>query len=117
MWRAVTTVERDDDRWVHRVRPVAGTAEMRERRVVRDYAEMGDAAPEGTPLEALLRQACATGSIIRVRGLVQRYAAWLRDVRSWPGEAAGARVFAVPSNVVVSGDELACFDPTWRWTA
>jgi hypothetical protein len=113
----VTTVERDGDRWVHRVRPVAGTAEMRERRVVRDYAERGDAAPEGTPLEALLRQACATGSIIRVRGLVQRYASWLRDVRSWPGEAAGVRVFAVPSNVVVSGDELACFDPTWRWTA
>ena len=117
VWRAVTTVERDGNRWVHRVRPVAGTTEMRERRVVRDYAGMGDSAPEGTPLEALLRQACATGSIIRVRALVQRYAAWLRDVRSWPGEAAGVRVFAVPSNVVVSGDELACFDPTWRWTA
>lgn len=116
VWRGVTTVERDDDRWVHRVRPVAGTAEMRERRVVRDYTEMGGAAPEGTPLEALLRQACATGSIIRVRGLVQRYAAWLRDVRSWPADAAGVRVFAVPSNVVVSGDELACFDLTWRWT-
>ena len=116
-WRAVSTIERDGDRWVHRVRPVGGAMEMRERRVVRDYAEVGGSAPAGTLLEATLREACAGGSITRVRGVVQRYADWVRDARSWPGEAGGGRLFAVPSNVVGTADGLACVDRTWRWTA
>jgi hypothetical protein len=116
-WRAVTRVERDGDRWVHRVHPVSGSTEMRERRVARDYTAISGGLPEGAPLEATLREACAGGSITRVRGLVQRYADWLRDARSWAGDAAGSRLFAVPSNVVGTADGLACVDPTWRWTA
>jgi hypothetical protein len=117
VWRAVTTVERRANRWTQRVRPVGGVAEMRERRLLRDYAQLDDVAPYGATLEALLRQACASGNISRVRELVQRYAAWVRDARSWPGDAAGSRLFAVPSNVVLTADGPVCVDRTWRWAA
>jgi len=90
---------------------------MRERRVVRDYSELPVLVAEGPTLEAILRRACATGSIASVRKLVQQYAAWLGEPESWPGGSAGERLFAVPSNVVVTESGMACFDNSWRWAA
>ena len=116
-WRALTTVQLQDGRWTHRSRPVSGLSEMRERRVLRDYGELPVLVLEGPTLEALLRRACATGSIAPVRKFVQRYAAWLADSEAWPQESAGGRLFAVPSNVVVTESGLACFDNSWSWTA
>jgi len=116
-WRALTTVQLQDGRWTHQSRPVSTLTEMRERRVLRDYSELPVLVPEGPTLEALLRRACAAGSIAPVRSLLQRYAAWLSDSELWPNGSAGERLFAVPSNVVVTQNGLACFDGSWRWTA
>src|SRR5665648_354729 len=116
-WRALTTVQQQDGRWTHQARAVSALTEMRERRILRDYGELPVQVPEGPTLEALLRRACATGSIGPVRRLVQSYAAWLGDSEVWPAGSAGGRLFAVPSNVVVTESGLVCFDDSWRWTA
>jgi len=116
-WRALTTLQLQDGRWTHQALPVSKLTEMRERRVLRDYSQLPELVPEGANLEALLRRVCATGSITSVRKLVQRYATWLGDSEVWPEGSAGGRLFAVPSNVVVSDTGLACFDNSWRWTA
>lgn len=116
-WRAHTTLQLQDDRWTHESRPVTALTEMRERSVLRDYSELPQLVPEGATLEALLRRACATGGIAPVRKLVQRYAEWLGDSELWPDGSAGERLFAVPSNVMVTDSGLTCFDRSWRWTA
>lgn len=116
-WRALTTLQWQDGQWTHRARPVLALSEMRERRVLRDYKELPLKVPEGPTLEALLRRLCATGSVAPVRALVQRYAAWLADAQAWPDGATGGRLFAVPSNVVVTDSGLECLDRSWFWTA
>lgn len=117
-WRALTTIERRDERWVHRLDPVAGAAEMRERNVVRDFRRLEAVQPKGMlTLEAVLRRACAAGDISRVRELVQNYRRWLLDTDAWPPGDADARFFAVPANVVVAGDNLQSFERTWQFTA
>lgn len=115
-WRALTTLQRQDGQWTHRARPVLPLTEMRERRVVRDYQKLPLKVPEGPTLEAFLRRSCATGNVAPVRALVQRYAGWLADAQAWPEGAAGGRLFAVPSNVVVTDGGLECLDRSWFWT-
>jgi hypothetical protein len=116
-WRALTTVQQQDGRWTHQVQPSSGLPEMRERRVLRDYSALPSVVPQGPTLEALLRRSCATGSIVQVRKLVQRYASWLADSAEWPEDSAGGRLFAVPSNVLVTDGGLMTFDNSWRWIA
>ena len=115
-WRMLRTIERKDDQWVQRLRPVVKADEMRERRVLRDFSTVETVVPEGSTLEALLRRACAVGSVSRVRVLVQRYAEWLASPDGARSVGAQSLFFAVPTNVVVTETGMTCFDVTWRWT-
>jgi hypothetical protein len=115
-WQMVRSIERKNDQWVQRVRPVVGGDEMRERRVLRDFSTVESVVPEGPTLESLLRRACAMGSVSRVRVLVQRYAEWLRSPEGTRSGGAESLFFAVPANVVVTETGMTCFDSTWRWT-
>ncbi|MDQ1585416.1 MAG: hypothetical protein QOJ90_2117 [Actinomycetota bacterium] len=117
-WRVLTTIERRDGEWAREVHPTSVATEMRERNVVRDFNRIDPAPPPGDfTLEALLRRACASGDIARIRHLVQRYADWLLDEKGWVGDDSASRFFAVPSNVIVGEDSLVCFDRTWQFTA
>lgn len=117
-WRVVRTVERQQEQWVQRVRPLVPATEMRERTVVRQYDHLGGASgalPSGTTLEAALRRASERHDVAQVRMLVRRYHAWL-GAKPWSGGDPTLRFFASPSNVLLDGEELRVLDDTWRLT-
>jgi len=110
-WAVVRTVEPTPQGGTWRVVPVQGRAEMRERSVVRRFDRAVPNEVRGESLESQLRRACHHHDVATVRQLVQRYDAWLRE-----GTERGlddARLFAVPSNVLVTESGLAALDDSW----
>ena len=115
-WRALRSVEREDGRWVQRLRPLVPAAEVRGRRVVRRYEHLSGAGTElstGTTLEAALRRASERHDVAQVRTLLRRYAAFLASLAGTPDAEVG--FFAVPANVVLDGEQLRVLDDTWRF--
>ena len=115
-WRALRSVEREDGRWVQRLRPLVPAAEVRGRRVVRRYEHLSGAGAElstGTTLEAALRRASERHDVAQVRTLLRRYAAFLASLAGTPDAEVG--FFAVPANVVLDGEQLRVLDDTWRF--
>jgi hypothetical protein len=115
-WRAVTSIESSEGKWVYRMRSHVGAQQTRERNVLRDFSRIPGDLPSGITLEVLLRRACAVNDVGEVRRLAQSYARWLRVPRPAPDGTADGRFFLTPSNVVVVDGALAAIDPTWYLT-
>lgn len=75
------------------------------------------AAPEGTNLELVLREACKGSDHGTLRRLMKQYRSWLESPAEDGALHPDQRWFATPNNVVITTDgELAIIDPSWSVT-
>jgi hypothetical protein len=124
-WASIMTASHREGDWRRDVISLAGSDSMIERRVMRDLSAVGSLLPDGELLEPMLRAECERGNLTGVRRLVRAYADFITDTESGE-EIASRRFFAVPGNVVVSGDggpredlltygSMSLFDASWSW--